>query len=279
MANIYMRFPKGKVKAVTLSYDDGVETDARLIEIMQKSGLKGTFNINSGLYAAEGTVYPKGAFHRRMTRRQALELYQGSGMEIAVHTCTHPYLEELPESLCVEEILADRKSLEADFGGMIRGMAYPYGTYNESVVRSARQCGIVYSRTVNSTHGFGIPENWLTLHPTCHHTEPELFDLCRGFIENDRGMKPMLFYLWGHSFEFERDDNWELIEKFAALMGSRPDYWYATNMEVYEYVTAYQQLVFSADASKVMNPTNMVLYLQREDEIYAVNPGETVAFG
>ena len=58
MANLFMRFPEGKVKALTLSYDDGVEQDVRLIEIMKKYGLKGTFNINSGLYASEGTVYP-----------------------------------------------------------------------------------------------------------------------------------------------------------------------------------------------------------------------------
>ena len=57
MSSLFMRFPGGKVKALTLSYDDGVEQDVRLIDIMQKHGLKGTFNLNSGLYAAEGTVY------------------------------------------------------------------------------------------------------------------------------------------------------------------------------------------------------------------------------
>lgn len=276
MANLYMRFPKGKVKAVTLSYDDGVDTDIRLINIMQQNGLKGTFNINSGLYAEEGTVYPKGVFHRRMTRQQAMQLYSGSGMEIAVHTCTHPYLEELPESLCTDEILQDRKNLERDFGGIIRGMAYPYGTYDQNVLRSVQQCGIAYARTVQSTHEFGIPENWLTLHPTCHHTEPELFSLCESFLQNDRGMKPLLFYLWGHSYEFERDDNWPVFEKFAQQMGNRPDIWYATNMEVYEYVTAYRQLVFAADASQVMNPTARTLYLQCGQKIHEIEPGKTV---
>lgn len=54
MANLFMRFPQGRAKALTLSYDDGVEQDIRLIEIMGKHGLKGTFNLNSGLYAEEG---------------------------------------------------------------------------------------------------------------------------------------------------------------------------------------------------------------------------------
>ena len=67
MSLIYLRFPDGKPKALTFSYDDGVETDKRLIEIFQKHGLKGTFNINSLLFAPEGTVYPAGTIHRRMS--------------------------------------------------------------------------------------------------------------------------------------------------------------------------------------------------------------------
>ena len=40
MAQLFMRFPGGVQRALTLSYDDGVEQDARLIEIMKKYGLK-----------------------------------------------------------------------------------------------------------------------------------------------------------------------------------------------------------------------------------------------
>lgn len=71
--NTFMRFPEGRLKAVTLSYDDGMDQDIRLIEIMKKNGLKGTFNLNSGLYAPEGTVYPKEQIWvRRMSRSQAI---------------------------------------------------------------------------------------------------------------------------------------------------------------------------------------------------------------
>ena len=42
-----MRFPGGKAKALTLSYDDGVRQDKKLIEIFNKNGIKGTFNVNS----------------------------------------------------------------------------------------------------------------------------------------------------------------------------------------------------------------------------------------
>ena len=96
MSGIFMRFPGGRKKALTLSYDDGVEQDRRLMQIMDAHGLKGTFNLNSGEYAAEGTVYPKGQIHRRMSEKEVTELYAGSGHEVAVHGLTHPFLEQLP---------------------------------------------------------------------------------------------------------------------------------------------------------------------------------------
>lgn len=47
---MYFDSPK-KLKAVTFSYDDGTTQDIRLIELLNKYGLKCTFNLNSGLWA------------------------------------------------------------------------------------------------------------------------------------------------------------------------------------------------------------------------------------
>ena len=65
---IIMRFPEGKSKALTLSYDDGVEQDRTLLDILNAAGLKCTFNLNSGCFPPEGHVWPEGQIHRRMTR-------------------------------------------------------------------------------------------------------------------------------------------------------------------------------------------------------------------
>ncbi|MBQ8815518.1 MAG: polysaccharide deacetylase family protein [Lachnospiraceae bacterium] len=280
MANIFMRFPGGKAKALTLSYDDGVEQDIRLIEIMKKHGLKGTFNLNSGLYAPEGKVYPEGAIHRRMSKSMALELYKDSGMEVAVHGLTHPFLEQLPTNLCTYEIMQDRINLEEDYGTIVRGMAYPFGTYSDDVVASMKQSGIVYSRTVVSTEKFSIPTDWLRLPATCHHNNPRLMELAQQFVENagksNRG--PALFYLWGHSYEFDSDDNWNVIEEFAEYIGGREDIWYATNIEIYDYIDAYNRLIFSMDWTKVYNPTATELYFETRQGIYCVKPGETVNY-
>ena len=73
--------------------------------------------------------------------------------------------------------------------------------------------------------------------------------------------RPKLFYLWGHSYEFNDKDNWEIIEDFAKRIGNREDVWYATNIEVYEYVKAYDALVYSADCKRVKNPSALDVWI------------------
>lgn len=274
VANIFMRFPEGKKRALTLSYDDATDQDMRFVELMKKNGLKCTFNINSGCYAEEGTVYAEGQCHRRMTKKQAIDLYKDSGMEIAAHGLTHPYLEQLPLSMCTYEVYQDRVNLEEEYGQIVRGMAYPYGTYNDDVVDVLKCCGIVYSRTTETTGKFSIPTDWLRLKATCHHADPNLMELAHKFVEKEWKTAPALFYVWGHTFEFEGDNNWEIIEEFAEYIGNREEIWYATNIEVYDYVQAYNQLVFSANGKKVYNPTAYDIYFEKDKKIYCVKPKE-----
>lgn len=278
MANLFMRFPGGRPKCLTLSYDDGVINDRRLVALMRKYGLKGTFNINSGEYAdAEYDDYRKN--HRRLTKPAALELYKNSGFEVASHAVTHPFLEQLPAAACTREILRDRRSLEADYGQIVRGFAYPYGTFSDDVVNSLRACGMVYARTVISSHSFDIPSDWLRLRPTCHHGDKELKALTKKFVEDQPGRAPWLFYLWGHSYEFDFGDNWEIIEEFAADVAARDDIWYATNIEVYDYIQAYNAMIFDADMTKVFNPTAFELFFDYDGKKYSVKPGETKRLG
>ena len=75
MDQINPRFPSGKAKALTLSYDDGVEQDIRLIQILNQHGLKATFNLNTGCYTEDRTVFPAGQVHRRLSANRAIALY------------------------------------------------------------------------------------------------------------------------------------------------------------------------------------------------------------
>lgn len=271
-----MRFPEGKEKALTLSYDDGVEQDIRLLRIMKQYGLKGTFNINSGLYVKEGTFYPENHIHRRMTEKQITEAFLNSGQEIAVHSYTHPFLEQLPSAMMIKEIIEDREKLEEQFGTIVRGMAYPFGTWNEEVISALKSCGIVYARTVESTYDFKIPVDWMKLPATCHHNTPRLMELGSKFVEDKVTRAPYLFYLWGHSYEFEAQNNWNVIEDFAKYVGYKEDIWYATNIEIYEYIDAFKRLIFSMNGKRIKNPTSTNIWFTLNGAAIKIKAGETI---
>lgn len=273
---MYMLLKDGKTKVLTFSYDDGVVQDIRLIGILDKYGLKGTFNINTGLYLQEDTVRER--YYGRMKLSEAKALYKNSGHEVAVHALTHPFLEKLTKTAVLKEILEDRRNIESEYGTLARGMAYPYGTYNDDVIELLRACGICYSRTVKSTGTFGFPMNWLTLDPTCHHNDPKLMELAEKFvnakIEPMRGVQ--MFYVWGHSYEFDNNDNWNVIEELAAYVSGKEDIWYATNIEVFDYIQAYNALQTGADESIIHNPSALDVWFSKDNKTYCVKAGETL---
>ncbi len=276
MRYTYMRFPNFRQKALTLSYDDATVYDKRLIEIMTKNGLKGTFNINSALLSDDGEV--------KLTRRQAYELYTSSQNEVALHGEKHIPLTASDSAVAVNEILQDRLALEELFGDIISGMAYAFGDYDDTVVEILKNCGVEYARTTISTEKFDIPTDWMRMPATCHHKNPRLMELAKKFIGENHpinkrrywDVQPKLFYLWGHSHEFNNDDNWHIIEEFAQYVGNRDDVWYATNMEIYRYVKAFDSLKFSVDGELVSNPSSIDVYLNCRGEEVIAGAGKTV---
>ena len=219
----------GKKKAVTFSYDDGVAQDIRLAEIFNRNGLKCTFNINSGMMGGDSQWKKNNVMVRRMRPEECRKTYQGH--EVAVHALTHPHLENLPREEIEKEIAQDKKNLESIFDCEIHGMAYPFGTYNDEVLSVRRENNIRYARTVSCTGRFDIPENFLTLPATCKHTDENLMELARQFVDL-QPEEPQLFYVWGHSYEFDTDNNWEVIEQFCQMVGGHDDIFYGTNHEV-----------------------------------------------
>ena len=275
--NTNLLFPGGKEKALTLSYDDGVDTDIRFLELLEKFNIKCTFNLNSGLFNPESSIRPEDQFFFHLTESQAKKLYNNPLCEVATHGFTHPFLNRQPTAQCMLEILKDRQTLEKLFGRIIRGHAYPFGTYNDDVVDILKQAGIVYARTTESHHSFKIPTDWLRMGATCHHNNPELMNLADKFINEDvRNRDGWLFYLWGHTYEFRKDGNWNVIEGFFEKVSNNSNIWYATNIEVYEYVTAYRSLVYSADGDKVYNPTATDVWVKIDGKTVSVPAGKTV---
>ena len=273
MKRITNLWPGGTKKAITLSYDDGVGQDIRLVEIFNKYNLKVTFNLNSGIQNESNSWVNKGKLIRRINIDKIEELYRGH--EVAVHSLTHPHLEDIPKELILTEITEDRKNLERIFGYPVRGMAYPFGTYNSTVIEVLKTCGIEYSRTVNQHERFSLPENYLEWHPTCHHKNPKFMELTRAFLDSQFAAMA-LYYVWGHSYEFDVDENWELIEEFSQVVSNKQDIWYATNIEIVDYLNAMNNLRFSADCSMVFNPSATAVYISVDGAVIKVEAGQTL---
>lgn len=258
---IYECFPEGKFKALTMSYDDGMKEDIPLIEIFNKYKIKGTFHLNSGLMTQPERILPE----------QIKQVYKGH--EVAAHTLTHPTIARSPMELVTEQILQDRKELEHLIGIPVRGFSYPNGSYNESIKQLLPHLGIRYARVVGSSDQFGLPRDFYEWQATCHHNH-NLLKNTETFLELFKKQYLYLMYVWGHSFEFSRDKNWNLIEEFCNMIGNREDIWYATNIEIVDYQEAFLRLQFSADASFVYNPSACSVWLSVDDTVIEVLGGE-----
>lgn len=254
------RYPGGKRKALTLSYDDGSHQDYRLVEIMNRYGIRGTFHLNSGSLGQEN----------RVKKQDVASLYQGH--EVSCHTLDHPDLTLQPDCTILEEVLSDRRNLEQLTGYVVRGMSYPFGTHSPRVVSLLRRLGIEYSRTTAAHQTFIPPENFLLWHPTCHHRDGCLAKL-EEFQQPRSWVLMPLFYLWGHSYEFDTNHNWDLIEEFCKRASGWEDVWYATNIEVCDYLRAVRSLHFSVEKNLVYNPAAVAVWIEVEGEGVKINPG------
>ncbi len=280
--NDRLLWPGGKRKALTLSYDDGISQDRRLLKLLNEQGVKCTFNLNSGLLGMEGRVSAgkKEVSHNKIGKEEIVSLY--AGHEIASHGRFHTSLTGMDSARCVQEILPCRQELEEITGQPLTGYAYAFGAFDDTIISALKSCGIVYARTIEATHRFDIPSDFFRWNPTCHHDDENLSGLVKEFLSDDKYFSfyspAKLFFLWGHSYEFDQNDNWEHMEGFIKETAGREDVYYATNAEICQYVEAYRRLVFSADSSMVYNPSCITLWLGGTftEETLEVKPGAIV---
>ena len=224
---------QGKMKAVTFSYDDGVTQDKRLIEIFNRYGLKGTFNLNSGKFD-EDYYAPSGEVRYKIRAHEVKSVYEGH--EIAAHTITHTNLTNLNQKEVIREAEEDRLALEWLLGYPVVGLAYPCGGVNndDRVAEILRKhTKIRYGRTTTPTYGFDKQTDLYRFNPTIHHSDWDEFERLTDEFLSAEPEKPMLFYIWGHSYEFDFDDSWSRMENVCRELANRNDVFYGTNRQVF----------------------------------------------
>ncbi len=256
-------FPDGKNKVLTMSYDDGRQEDRRLVELFNRYAIKGTFHLNSGI-DWDARLIPTSEYQT---------LYQGH--EIACHGYTHLNLAQAPMEQVVTQVLEDRRALEAITGYPVKGMSYPFAAYNESVKSALKVLGIKYSRIVSYNSYFNMPEDYYEWKPTCHH-EQNLLELAKQFAGIDNKYHLYMMYVWGHSYEFTDETKWKVIEDFCSYIGNRSDIWYATNIQIVDYMEAAKRLEFAADSSFVYNPSIQTVWINASDDVIEIPGGHQV---
>lgn len=276
-----MRFPEGRAKAVTFSYDDGVKQDIRLAKLFTQYGLKATFNLN-------GDALRKGS---GLTKEEVETYLLSAGHEIAVHGNFHRAPGMLRPIEGIREVLDCRMELEQKYGRIIRGMAYPdsgvtlfdNGATYAKVKNYLTELDIAYARTLGGDNdNFLLPEDFHQWMPTAYHKNPLVLEYADRFLALDVSKfyisrrYPRLFYVWGHSYEFDNDNNWDLIEEICKKFADRDDVWAATNIEIYDYVQAYRSLVYSADGRIIYNPTLQTIWFTIDGKDYSILSGETL---
>lgn len=258
-------FKDGLKGIITFSFDDGPITDIRLVELMNKYGIKSTFHLNS-----KNHVKPDSA----IKLAELKSLY--SGHEVAAHTFSHLFLTDMPDTSVVKEVISDRIELESAVGYPVTGMSYPFGAYSKKIIEIMENCGINYSRTVHATRDFRLPTDFMEWHPTCHFKEAlQLVDKFFAHLNSSPWINPV-FYIWGHSHELKTEEDWQNLEELFKKLSGNENIWYATNIEIFDYVTAQNNLVISADEKIFKNPSAIDVYLEVDGTSLKIPAGKTV---
>jgi peptidoglycan/xylan/chitin deacetylase (PgdA/CDA1 family) len=226
---------QNKNKAITFSFDDGVTQDERLIEILNKYNLKGTFNLNFELLGTKNKLERNGRIvsHDKIKPTDVKRIYLGH--EVAGHTLSHHNVISLTDDEVIYHVEEDRKKLSDLCGYDVVGFAYPCGAPNNDERTSKIICektGIKYARTITSTYQFDVQSNLFRFNPSVYYIEKDFESVVDRFLETD-AITPQLLYIWGHSYEMDAEYiSWEKFESICKKLANRPDIFYGTNKQV-----------------------------------------------
>ena len=212
------------MKYLIVGFDDNTIYDRKAVELLNKYRIKGTFYVNSGTLNDAGFL----------TKEELDVLFEGH--EVASHTVNHLRLKELTHQGIKYEIEQDFEILKSYSKQKIQGFAYPFGDLNKKVKDMAKECGVLYARTVKGTKTFDRPKDLLEWNPTMHLTGmawdtkdfarvQKGFNFCLDKLEEFlEDYNAELFHVWLHSWEFKDDkEKWDMLERFFRLISNEED--------------------------------------------------------
>lgn len=252
---------------VTTSWDDGAPEDLRVLKLLEKYNLKGTFYIPQKIdFMVKG-----GERLKTISPEEIKEI--ANNQEVGAHTLNHIYLDKLSEAETVKEIKESKRWLEDLLGKEVKMFAYPGGKYTPMAIKILKDSGFLGARTSDSFRinikdqylmGFSVhaypawPSNDLGSHFSWFSIKRKW----RRLVLNLRGVISLglpfsslfswqalaknifnkvlkeggVFHLYAHPWEIDRYGLWEELENFFAYLANREDVLYLTNSEAVEEV-------------------------------------------
>ncbi len=208
---------------VACCWDDGVETDIRLIELLHKYNARATFNINFGLHYKNYRKTCNWQFpdnpsfvNKSLSLREMPEIYKG--FEIAAHGYFHADCAKVPTAEYVVDATDDRAALEDLFQQKVEGFAYGSGRYTKEAADALADAGFLYGRTTETTNCVSDCSHPLMLSSSAHFCHADFMDKFERLVR-DNGV----FYFWGHSCEMQNDQSkWDAFEEKLAAIAAIP---------------------------------------------------------
>ena len=256
MKNIRMLWPEGRRGAVTSTWDDGTEFDRKLVSIFDRHGLKGSFFLNSG---ALGLSAQQSGWKAYVRADEVRALY--ARHEVGSHTVSHPHPWQIPPAALRQQFVEDRGRLEALVGYPVRGAVVPFGWSSgwEHMAEVLGALGFRYMRHTNQTNVFELPADFMLWRPTAH-IGCDLLELWARFEAEAARTPGSLLNIWGHSYEFEDGRRWDHMSAFAEKAGACGAVWHATAGEVFDYVSAWRRMEWTADLRFARNLSALDLW-------------------
>lgn len=266
-------YPGGKEKAFNVSYDDGVTQDVRFVQMLNRYGLKGTFNLNSALMKEDFRwIHECGMTIRRLPEQVARELYRGH--EVASHTAHHPYMHDLNQGQILQELWYDRYHLEKMLGMEVSGFAVPFTYYSPLIEESARKVGFEYARISEETNSYDIPGDFHRWTGSKFHWDEDLEAFVDGFLRTEQELA--LCQIVGHSYDLDVMGIWERMERIFRKVSGDGTVWPVTHIELVRYLRAMDRAVIWD--SGVRNDSNCPLWFRIDGKITELHPGDLVEF-
>ena len=283
------------VKAATFSYDDGIPDDIALIELFDKYGIKGSFNLVGSRLERN---------YNELAQQRGIDVYSlikqiYEGQEIQNHTYEHlpSFLMEgetaydssgVPLTGCtlaeaIEDVTKNKSFLYEKLGVQTRGIAWPNGypqvrTDYSELEAAVMADGHEFARYKESGK-FDLPTDWMRWQPTCHHNDAPLYTEKYVSMPNSGDLK--LYYIWGHSYEFtaagENDDkNLTMLENTISELYNS-NVWFASNNEFYDYIHALDNIEITD--TNITNNSKQTVYLHVNGLNISIEPGCTYTAG